>query len=78
MYKNDFTAAGKYQVGMARQIAAVQSISKTHLMNQLADEQFRLCVFGTNQTHPYAPFLGAEAIHLHRILQNPTESSQTA
>jgi len=72
VYKNDFTAAGKHKVGMARQIAAVQSVSKTHPMNQLADEQLRLRVLGTNQAHPYAPFLWAEAIHLS------TESSQTA
>jgi hypothetical protein len=37
MYKNDFTSAGKDQVGVSGQTSYMKAIAETHLVNQSAN-----------------------------------------
>jgi hypothetical protein len=51
MHKNHFSAAGKNEVGIARQIPPVEAVTIAHTMNKPTDKHFRPCIFAMHTSH---------------------------
>lgn len=61
--KDNAAASGKYEVGIARQIAAVESVAKTEAMDHPADNHFWLRVFAPHAAHYCAALSRRESVH---------------
>jgi hypothetical protein len=53
----------EHQIGLARKIRRMQSVTKPHRVNHAPDRQFRSCIHAAHAGHVSAAFRGAYFVH---------------
>jgi len=76
MNKNYFPMARKYDIGLAGQIPFVECIAITPLVNQRANNHFRVCICAANQRHTVGSLFFSEVIHLCKIQNHLAETTE--
>ncbi len=55
MHKNDFSAAGEYQIRFAGQVFPVQTIAAAHAVNKLPHNHLRNHILASDMPHYFRP-----------------------
>lgn len=68
VYEYDLSTAGKNQVGLSRQVAAMKPKTISQSMHDLSDKQFGFGIPASDQRHDPTTFTIADMVHGQPVL----------
>ena len=76
VHENDLTARYEHKIRFTRQVSAMQAVTVAQRVDEVPDDQFRLCIRATDARHALRTLCGGQDVGHGEIVAGLVERSQ--